>query len=87
MVLFLVCLAIFAINIPFGFWRSMQKKFSVLWIVSVHGAVPFVAFLRHTFEISYTWSTLLFMIPAYFLGQRLGAYFHKQHLLKHNSNQ
>ena len=60
------------LNLPFGFWRAGQKKFSVAWFVAIHAPVPFVVLLRMALGIQWHSGTFLLLIGAYFVGQHLG---------------
>ena len=44
--LVLVALAVFALNLPFGYWRAGVRKFSAAWFFAVHLPVPGVVALR-----------------------------------------
>ena len=67
-------LIVFALNIPFGYWRSNVKKFSLQWILAVHVPIPFIIFLRLYSHIGFIWYTYPFLIGSFFLGQRGGSY-------------
>ncbi|MHB1651597.1 MAG: hypothetical protein ACYCVD_03860 [Desulfitobacteriaceae bacterium] len=66
------------LNIPFGYWRANVKRFSKQWFLSVHIPVPFVVFLRIYARLGWHWTTYPLLVGAYFIGQLLGARFHKQ---------
>jgi len=70
-------LIVFLFNIPFGYWRINVKKFSWQWILAVHIPVPFIIALRLFTSVGFAWYTYVFMVSAFFLGQRLGSTFHK----------
>ena len=74
--LFWVTLFVFVFNIPFGYWRINVKKFSLQWVLAVHIPVPFIIALRLTTSIGFAWYTYVFLVGAFFLGQRLGAMLH-----------
>ena len=44
--LWLVALAVFLLNPPFGYWRARVPKLSRQWFLAVHLPVPFVIALR-----------------------------------------
>lgn len=73
----LVSVTILIINIPFGYWRANVKKFSLQWVLSVHIPVPIIIALRIFVNIGFAWFTYIFLVSAFFLGQKLGAYLHK----------
>lgn len=68
-------------NIPFGYWRSRTKKFSVSWILAIHLPVPIIFLVRMLVQAP------LYLIPifviAFFLGQSSGGRFMKWRIL-HN---
>ncbi len=73
-----VVLATFIINIPMGWWRAGVRKFSPMWFVTVHAAIPLVVIMRLKSEIGFAWYTYPPMIIAYFGGQYLGAVLRKR---------
>lgn len=70
--LWAVALIVLAVNIPFGFWRSGARKFSVAWFTAIHAPVPLVAALRVYSGIGFQWKTLPLIVAAYVAGQTLG---------------
>ncbi|MGC9343206.1 MAG: hypothetical protein ACP5E3_10930 [Bacteroidales bacterium] len=60
------------LNIPFGYLRGNQKKFSLLWFLYIHLPVPFVMYLRKLFEVELTWTFGPIYILAYIFGQWIG---------------
>lgn len=68
-----VVLATFLINLPMGWWRAGVRKFSPLWFVTVHAAIPLVVLMRLKSEIGFAWYTYPPMILGYFGGQFVGA--------------
>ncbi len=75
--LLLVSASIFLINIPFGYWRENQKKFSLRWFLAVHLPVPFVILLRIYSGIGFEWYTFLIFASAFFLGQISGSFLNR----------
>lgn len=73
MKLFLITSIVLLINIPFGFWRQSVKKFSYKWFLAVHLPVPAIIMLRIYGEIGFAFYTYIFLVGAFFLGQKLGA--------------
>ncbi len=71
--LFIISIIVLVLNIPFGYWRSNVKIFSLQWYLSIHIPVPFIVALRIFFEIGFSWYTYLFLVAAFFLGQKLGS--------------
>jgi hypothetical protein len=68
-----VAAMVFAINLPFGYWRANVRKFSASWFLAVHGPVPAVVLLRILSGLGFSFSTLPFMVGAFFGGQVLGS--------------
>ncbi|NOY50110.1 MAG: hypothetical protein GXO88_06075 [Chlorobi bacterium] len=81
--LIIVTITVFVLNIPFGYWRANVKKFGLQWALSVHIPVPFIILLRIYSNIGFAWYTYIFLVSAFFFGQRLGAWIHKNRLLHH----
>ena len=71
--LLIISSIVFLFNIPFGYWRNNVKKFSLQWFLSIHIPVPFIVGLRFASDIGFAWHTYVFMVSAFFLGQRMGA--------------
>lgn len=69
----LVALAIFVVNLPFGWWRAGLRKFSMPWFLAIHAPVPLVVALRWAAEVPPGWQTLPLFVAAYFAGQFAGA--------------
>ena len=61
----------FAVNVPLGSWRVMQRKFSLPWFVAIHASVPLILLMRYWFGIP-AGNALLFIVCAV-LGQVAGA--------------
>ena len=74
----IVTFTVALINIPFGYWRAAVRKFSLQWFLSVHIPVPFIILLRIISHIGFAFYTYLFLVGAFFTGQRLGAYINKR---------
>ncbi|UCC13733.1 MAG: hypothetical protein JSW21_10220 [Gammaproteobacteria bacterium] len=73
MELLLLLVGIFAVNLPFGFWREGVRKFSLAWFVAVHAAVPLVILMRLLAGIKWSFAILPLLVAAYFAGQWVGA--------------
>ncbi len=65
----------FLINLPFGYYRGTQKRFSLKWFLAIHIPVPIIILLRYYFNIGFEWCTYPLMITAFFTGQYLGSWF------------
>ena len=68
----LVAIAVFVLNLPFGYWRSRVRKFSLQWILAVHLPVPLVITLRIFSGLGWHFVTFPVLIGAFFCGQFLG---------------
>lgn len=76
--LFVVSFATFVLNIPFGYWRANVKKFSLQWILAVHIPVPIIIAMRIFSNLGFAWYTYVFIVAAFFLGQKYGGYLLKK---------
>ena len=74
----IITILIFIIDIPFGYWRASVKKFSLQWALAIHIPVPFIILTRIYGEIGFAWYTYVLFVGAFFLGQKLGAYFYNR---------
>jgi hypothetical protein len=72
MILPLVCLAVFAINLPFGYWRDATRKFSLSWVLAIHLPIPAVVALRVYSHIGFALLTYPLVVGSFFLGQFTG---------------
>lgn len=61
----------FILNIPLGFLRSKQKKFSLKWIVYIHLAIPAIIALRISLHLG-NYVIPIFVISS-IIGQVVGA--------------
>lgn len=68
----LVAVAVFVLNLPFGYWRAGVRKFSWQWIAAIHAPVPAVVALRLASGLGFQLVTFPVLIGAFFLGQRFG---------------
>jgi len=75
MKLSLIALAVFLLNLPFGYLRAGQRKFSWRWIAAIHAPVPGVVALRLASGLGFQLITFPILIGAFFLGQRCGSLF------------
>lgn len=66
-------LAIFALNLPFGYWRGGLRKLSPAWFVAIHAPVPLAIGLRWALGLPFRLATLPLFVAAFFTGQLLGA--------------
>jgi hypothetical protein len=71
-ILWIAAIAVFLINVPFGFWRSRVRKFSLQWILAIHMPVPLVVACRLLLGIGWHFVTFPVLITAFFAGQFAG---------------
>ncbi len=71
--LIIVALLVFILNIPFGYWRANVKRYSAQWFLAIHIPVPFIVAMRLLAGIGFAWYTYVFLVGAFFLGQKFGS--------------
>jgi len=71
-----VATLVFILNLPFGYWRASEQKFSTRWFLSVHAPVPFVIALRILSGLGWQFITFPILIGAFFGGQIIGGKLH-----------
>jgi hypothetical protein len=71
-----VAIGIVVLNLPFGYWRANEKKFSRGWFLSVHAPVPFIIAIRLLSGLGWQFITFPVFIGAFFFGQFLGGMLH-----------
>lgn len=76
--LFILTLIALILNLPFGYLRSTEKKFSLKWFLYIHIPIPVIILIRTWLEFSYKVIPLL--IIGSMAGQLLGGYFNKEKL-------
>ena len=69
----LLTLFVFIINIPFGYWRANVKRFSLQFLLAIHIPVLLIILFRIFSGSGFEVMTLLFTVPAFFLGQLAGS--------------
>jgi len=76
--LWTAALLVFAINLPFGFWRAGTRKLSMAWFLAVHIPVPLAIAIRYFSEIGWQLSSYPILIAAFFGGQFFGGKIRKR---------
>ena len=66
-------IAVFLFNVPFGYWRSRTRKFSLQWILAIHLPVPFIIGFRLLLGLGFRPITFPILIGAFFIGQIVGS--------------
>lgn len=72
MTIALLAFIVFIINVPFGFWRKSQKRFSLNWFLSIHIPVIISIGLRFLCDIKFELLYLLLFVLMFITGQFLG---------------
>ncbi|MFO7924078.1 MAG: hypothetical protein R6U58_10345 [Bacteroidales bacterium] len=70
--IYIFALAIFFLNIPFGYWRSGTRKFSREWYLAIHIPVPLIILLRVYCDLGWSLYSYAILITSFFLGQYTG---------------
>ena len=63
----------FIINVPFGYWRANITRFSLQFLLAIHIPVLLIILFRIFSGSGFEVMTLLFTVPAFFLGQLAGS--------------
>ncbi|NWG29071.1 MAG: hypothetical protein HXY48_11130 [Ignavibacteriaceae bacterium] len=71
-IIFLTLFA-FIINIPFGYWRSNVRKYSLQFFLAIHVPVALIILFRLLTGKGFEVETLFFTVPAFFFGQFAGS--------------
>ena len=72
MKLLAVAVAVFLINLPFGYWRAHVPARSRQWFLAIHLPVPFVIALRVFSGLGWQFASFPVLVGAFFLGQFVG---------------
>ena len=78
--IWLAAAAIVALNLPFGYWRAAQRKFSRNWFIAVHAPVPLAIGMRWAAGIPFRLALLPVFVLAFFGGQFVGARWRRRRL-------
>ena len=70
--LWIIAAIVFLLNLPFGYWRSRVRKFSLPWVLAVHIPVPVIIALRIYTGLGWQFITFPVLIGAFFAGQYTG---------------
>ncbi|MCL4536110.1 MAG: hypothetical protein M1610_00740 [Nitrospirae bacterium] len=65
----LIILFAFILNIPFGYFRSRSKKYSLKWFIYIHMPVPIVVIARLISHTDYKF------IPLFIMAAVIGQFF------------
>ena len=80
MKLAIILITVVVLNIPFGYWRSNVRKFSLQWILAIHIPVILGIMERLASHLEFSWATLPLFVLAFLTGQYLG--FKVYHFMK-----
>ena len=64
--------AVFLLNLPFGYLRAGLRRFTWPWFLAVHAPVPLVIGIRYFSGIGWRPVTIPIFVGAFFTGQMLG---------------
>ena len=67
-----VALAVFVVNLPFGYWRAGVRRYTLAWFLAVHAPVPLVVGFRVLAGLGWRLSTVPVLAVAFLAGQLLG---------------
>ncbi|MBI4284045.1 MAG: hypothetical protein HY663_06210 [Chloroflexi bacterium] len=75
--LWVISVLVFLLNLPFGYWRSNAKRFSIPWFLSIHAPVPFVVAFRFLAGLGWQPITFAVFMGAFSIGQFSGGRLHR----------
>jgi hypothetical protein len=70
--LWIAAAIVFALNLPFGFWRAGTRRLSLPWFLAIHLPVPLVVAVRYLSGLGWKPVTFPVLIGAFFAGQLAG---------------
>jgi hypothetical protein len=77
-----IMLAVFLLNIPFGYIRGNAARFSRKWIMAIHIPVPFVFLIRIFSGLN--WTVIPLLVLSDIAGQIAGEKLRKYNLQRPN---
>lgn len=80
-----VAAGVLILNIPFGYWRATEKKFSLRWFLAVHAPVPFIILLRLLAGLGWQLAAFPVLVAAFFSGQFFGGLLHDRRVQLHKT--
>lgn len=72
-------MGIFAVNLPFGYWRAGTKRFTLPWFLAIHLPVPLAVALRLAAGVGWRLGALPLFVGAFFAGQFVGGRLRRLH--------
>jgi hypothetical protein len=79
-----VCLAIFLINIIFGYWRANTRRFTLFWALAIHVPVVIAIILRVEL-LGWNWALVPIFVVAFFAGQFSGGWIRRKLAFAHKT--
>ncbi len=72
MTIALIAILSYFINLPFGYWRSREKRFSLNWFLAIHIPVAITVFARYAANADFHWAYIALFIILFAAGQHTG---------------
>lgn len=72
MTITLIAILTYLINLPFGYWRSKEKRFSLNWFLAIHIPVVITILTRYVIDIDLHWIYIILFILLFAAGQQTG---------------
>jgi hypothetical protein len=67
-----VAFVVLVLNLPFGYWRAGERRFTLPWFLAVHAPVPLVVGVRLLTGLGWHLATVPVVALAFLAGQVLG---------------
>ncbi len=67
-----IAILIFIMNIPFGIWRKLERRFSIKWFLAIHIPVALSVFMRYIYDMEFSWEYILLFVSVFIAGQYTG---------------
>ena len=65
----------FGANLPLGWWRRGQRRFSPAWFIGIHASIPFLIAMRIALGVPF-WAVpleVVLVLAGQVAGSRLGS--------------
>jgi hypothetical protein len=72
MIYWIATIGIFITNLPFGYWRTNVKKYSMSWIAAIHIPALMIITFRALSGMGFQLFTFPLFVGAFFSGQLSG---------------
>ena len=70
--IWIVALIVLVLTLPFGYWKTSVKRFSLQWFLSIHLPIPVVVALRFLSGVGWELITYPILVAAFFIGHFVG---------------